>query len=100
MSIKEDILKNVGNEQLLFRVLVEKKIGMEVSGGQKTVWFPTFLKNMLFCVQHKKETHTGSEVEGESMMTEFSFWGVLTLLRVRCKVFFVFFHTSLPNPKK
>jgi len=37
------------------------------------------LQNIFFCVQQKKETHTGLEQpEGEEMMTEFSFLGELS----------------------
>ncbi len=34
------------------------------------------LQNVFFCAQQKKYTHTGLEqLEGESIMREFSFWG-------------------------
>ncbi len=39
-----------------------------------------FLQNISLCVQQNKEIHTGLELlEGEKMMTEFSFLGELSL---------------------
>ncbi len=39
-----------------------------------------FLQNISLCVRQNKEIHTGLEmVEGEEMMTEFSFLGKLSL---------------------
>jgi len=35
------------------------------------------LQNILFCVQHKKETHTGLEQLGGESMTQFSYLGEL-----------------------
>ncbi len=40
----------------------------------------TSILQNIFYVQHKKETHRGLEWhEGEEMITEFSFWGELSL---------------------
>jgi len=42
--------------------------------------FESFLKNNFLCVKRKKETHTGlQQLEGEYMMTEFSFLGGVSL---------------------
>jgi len=50
---------------------------------QSTVWLLTFLKMSFFCIQQKKETHSGLErLEGEEVMTEFSFLGELSLEQV------------------
>ncbi len=39
-----------------------------------------FLQNIFLCVQQNKHIHTGLEIlEGELMMTEFSFLGELSL---------------------
>ncbi len=39
-----------------------------------------FLQNIFLCVRQNKEIHTGLELlEGEKMMTEFSFLGELSL---------------------
>ncbi len=39
-----------------------------------------FLQNIFLCVRQNKYIHTGSELlEGEQMMTEFSFLGELSL---------------------
>jgi len=41
---------------------------------------PIILQNIFLCVQQKKETHTGlHQLEGEYMMTEFSFLGGVSL---------------------
>jgi len=44
-------------------------------------WLPTFFNiYIFFCVQQKKETHTGLEhLEGEKIIITFSFWGKLSL---------------------
>ncbi len=45
---------------------------MEVNAGNRLV--TSILQNIFFCALLKIKTHTGLEqVEGESMMTEFSF---------------------------
>jgi len=45
----------------------------------KSIVFNCFITDILqniFCVQQRKETHTGlEELWGEEMMTEFYFWG-------------------------
>ncbi len=60
LNIKEDILKSAGNQTV------------DGSHWLHSIAFPVetnnclFLQNIFFCVQHKKETHTGLEWrEGE-----------------------------------
>ncbi len=49
-----------------------------------SVLVTNILQSILFCVQQKKESHTGLEqLEGEQV-TEFSFLGELTSLRLVC----------------
>ncbi len=51
---------------------------MEVNGAPKTA--KNFLQNIFLCVRQNKDIHAGLEpLEGEYMMTEFSFLGALSL---------------------
>jgi len=48
--------------------------------GSINCLFTIILQNIFFCVQQTKEIHTGSkQLEGEQMMTEFSFTNSLSL---------------------
>jgi len=52
---------------------MDKKIQWK-SMGTKTVWLPTFFKNICFCVPRKKKVITVLEQhESEEMMTKISF---------------------------
>ncbi len=65
LNTKEDILKNVGNRAVL---------------GHQSLPLHFFFLNIFHCVQQNKDIHTGLEIlEGELMMTEFSFLGELFL---------------------
>ncbi len=60
LNIKEDILKNAGNQTVdgVFPTsIVEKEILWKSMGTKNCL----VLQNILFCVQHKKETYTGLE---------------------------------------
>jgi len=53
---------------------------MEVNGAHQLFGYPYSSKYLLLCLaEQKKEIHTGLEhLEGEQMMTEFSFLGELS----------------------
>jgi len=56
LNTKEDILKNLGNQTVLAVLFFH-----ESQWGPSTVWLPTVFKISFFCVQQKKEIHTGLE---------------------------------------
>jgi len=52
---------------------------MEINGAKQPL-VPIIPQNIFLCVQQKKETHTGfKQLEGDLMMTEFSFLGGVSL---------------------
>ncbi len=69
LDTKEDILKNVGKLTAIdFHSISFHAI--EVNGYRQLFGY----QNVIFCVQQKKETHTGLErLEGELMRTELTF---------------------------
>ncbi len=71
LNTKEDILKNEGN-----RAILGHHYYFSYNGSQwcpKTAWLQTY-QNIFLCDRQNKEIHTGLELlEGDSMMTEFSF---------------------------
>jgi len=61
LNTKQDILKNVGNQTVDF------------ANGVPFGYQHLSIQNIIFCVQQKKEIHTGLKYhEGEYIMTEFS----------------------------
>ncbi len=61
LNIKEDILKNVGDQMLvaigLHNVLVFFVCAMDVNGYQQLFGFPHFFPNILFCVQQERRSY-------------------------------------------
>jgi len=71
-NTKENISKNMGNQT------VEKILWQSM--GPINYLVTDIFQNIFFCVQHKKEIHTGLEqLQGEQLMTEFKFFGELSL---------------------
>ncbi len=63
-------------EQFWIRVFLFPTI--EVNGAQNSL-ITIFLQNIFLCVQQNKHIHTGLEILGEQMMTEYSVLGELSL---------------------
>jgi len=69
LNTKEVLLKKMGNQT----------VARQKKKGSIKCLFTYILQKFFFCVQLKKETHTGLEqLEGEEMMTEFKFLGELS----------------------
>ncbi len=78
-NTKEDILKKVCNQAVLGHHCLRKKIQWKSMVPQNCS-VSHILQNIFLCVQQNKDIYTGLELlEGEQMMTEFSFLGELSL---------------------
>jgi len=73
LNTKEDILSPLTSIVFFFFST------MEINGAKQPL-VPIIPQNIFLCVQQKKETHTGfKQLEGDLMMTEFSFLGGVSL---------------------
>ncbi len=87
LNTKEDILKNVGNRAVLGTIDFHSIFSLLwKSMVPQNSLVTNFLQNIFLCVRQNKDIHTGLELlEGEKMMTRFSFLGELSLyLRIMC----------------
>ncbi len=80
-NTKEDILKKVCNQAVLGTIDFHSRKQIEwKSTVPQNCSVSYTLQNIFLCVQQNKHIHTGVELlEGEQMMTEFSFLCQLSL---------------------
>jgi len=81
LNSKEDFLKNDWNFGTIdFHSIFFNFVSTMEVNGAKNCLVPIVFQNIFLCVQQKKETHTGfQQLEGEKMITEFSFLGGVSL---------------------
>lgn len=76
-------MKKICNQTLVFCPGMEKLLWKSLATIKYLV--TNILKNIFFCVEQRKETHTDLEqLGGEPILTELSFWGELLLY---CSIF-------------